>query len=109
MDIDLNALRQVERDREIPFNELVEIIEAALVAAYQRTVGSNDTARAVLDQKTGSVHIFVPDTEQRDEKGKLITELPDGTKVPEVEKTPENFGRIAANAAKQVIAARIRG
>ncbi len=109
MDIDLNALRQVERDREIPFNELVEIIEAALVAAYQRTVGSNDTARAVLDQKTGTVHIFVPDTEERDEKGKLITELPDGTKIPEVEKTPENFGRIAANAAKQVIAARIRG
>jgi len=109
MDIDLSALRLVERDREIPFNELVEIIEAAVEAAYHKNAGTSDPARAVLDQKTGKVIIFVPDTEERDEAGKLILELPDGSKVPEVDKTPENFGRIAAAAAKQVIAQRIRG
>jgi N utilization substance protein A len=109
MDIDLSALRLVERDREIPFNELVEIIEAAVEAAYHKSAGNSDPARAVLDQKTGKVIIFVPDTEERDEAGKLILELPDGSKVPEVDKTPENFGRIAAAAAKQVIAQRIRG
>lgn len=109
MDIDLNALRLVERDREIPFAELVEIIEAAIVAAYNKSVGHNDSARAVLDQKTGKVAIMVPDTQERDEQGKLLTETPEGTKIPEVDKTPENFGRIAAAAAKQVIAQRIRG
>jgi N utilization substance protein A len=109
MDIDLSALRLVERDREIPFNELVEIIEAAVEAAYHKSVGTTDPARAVLDQKSGKVVIFVPDTEERDEAGKLILELADGSKVPEVDKTPENFGRIAAAAAKQVIAQRIRG
>jgi N utilization substance protein A len=109
MDIDLNALRLVERDREIPFGELVEIIEAAIVAAYNKSVGHNDSARAVLDQKTGKVAIMVPDTEERDEQGKLLTETPDGVKIPEVDKTPDNFGRIAAAAAKQVIAQRIRG
>ena len=109
MDIDLNALRLVERDREIPFAELVEIIEAAIVAAYNKSVGHNDSARAVLDQKTGKVAILVPDTEERDEQGKLLTETPDGVKIPEVDKTPDNFGRIAAAAAKQVIAQRIRG
>ena len=109
MDIDLNALKLVERDREIPFSELVEIIEAALVAAYHKSVRNNDPARAVLDQKSGKVMILVPDTEERNEAGELILELPDGTKVPEVDKTPENFGRIAASAAKQVIAQRIRG
>jgi N utilization substance protein A len=109
MDIDLSALRLVERDKEIPFNELVEIIEAAIVAAYQKSIGKSDPARAVLDQKTGKVSIYVADTEERDEAGKLIVELPDGTKVPEVDKTPENFGRIAAAAAKQVIGQRIRG
>ena len=109
MDIDLNALRLVERDREIPFAELVEIIEAAIVAAYNKSVGHNDSARAVLDQKTGKVAIMVPDTEERDEQGKLLTETPDGVKIPEVDKTPDNFGRIAAAAAKQVIAQRIRG
>jgi len=109
MDIDLSALRLVERDREIPFNELVEIIEAAVEAAYHKSVGTTDPARAVLDQKSGKVVIFVPDTEERDEAGKLILELADGSKVPEVDNTPENFGRIAAAAAKQVIAQRIRG
>lgn len=109
MDIDLNALRLVERDREIPFAELVQIIEAAVVAAYNKTVGNNDSARAVLDQKTGKVSIMVPDTEERDASGKLLTETPDGKKIPELDKTPENFGRIAAAAARQVIAQRIRG
>jgi N utilization substance protein A len=109
MDIDLSALRLVERDKEIPFNELVEIIEAAIVAAYHKSVGNSDPARAVLDQKTGKVSVLVPDTDERDDFGKLIIELPDGTKVPEVDKTPENFGRIAAAAAKQVIGQRIRG
>ncbi len=109
MDIDLNALRLVERDREIPFAELVEIIEAAIVAAYNKSVGHNDSARAVLDQKTGKVAIMVPDTEERDASDKLLTETADGVKIPEVDKTPENFGRIAAAAAKQVIAQRIRG
>jgi N utilization substance protein A len=109
MDIDLSALRLVERDREIPFNELVEIIEAAVEAAYHKSVGNSDPARAVLDQKSGKVIILVPDTEERDEFDKLILELPDGSKVPEIDKTPENFGRIAAAAAKQVIAQRIRG
>jgi N utilization substance protein A len=109
MDIDLSALRLVERDREIPFNELVEIIEAAVEAAYHKSVGNSDPARAVLDQKSGKVIILVPDTEERDEFDKLIVELPDGSKVPEIDKTPENFGRIAAAAAKQVIAQRIRG
>jgi N utilization substance protein A len=109
MDIDLNALRLVERDREIPFAELVEIIEAAIVAAYNKSVGHNDSARAVLDQKTGKVAIMVPDTEERDEQGKLLTETPEGVKISEIDKTPDNFGRIAAAAAKQVIAQRIRG
>ena len=39
MDIDLRLLKQVEIDREIPFKELVEIIEAAVVAAFQKAMG----------------------------------------------------------------------
>jgi N utilization substance protein A len=109
MDIDLGALRTVEREHNIPFVELVEIVEAAILAAYHKSVGNQDPARAVLDIKTGKFQIFVPDTQERDEAGKLVTELPDGTKVPEVETTPENFGRIAASSAKTVIAQRIRG
>ena len=96
MDIDLRLLKQVEAEAEIPFSELVQIIEAAVVAAYHKHVGNHDEARAELDQKTGKVSIFVPELDE------------EGNKTGEVDATPENFGRIAAYSAKQVIATRLR-
>jgi transcription termination/antitermination protein NusA len=96
VDIDLSVLKNIERENEIPFKELVEIIEAAVLAAYHRNIGNTDKARAQLDQKTGHVLIF---TAVLDEEG---------NQTGETEATPENFGRIAAGAAKQVIATRLR-
>ena len=96
MDIDLSVLRGLEREKEIPFKELVEIIEAAILAAYHRTVGNTDKARAVLDQKTGHVQIFATTLDE------------EGNETGESEATPAGFGRIAASAAKQVIASRLR-
>ncbi|MFM6981093.1 MAG: transcription termination factor NusA [Micrococcales bacterium] len=96
MDIDLRQLREVAADKEIPFGELIDIIEAAIVAAYHKHVGNHDPARAVVDDKTGLVTIH-----------KAILDE-DGAKVGEEEATPENFGRIAAYSAKQVIAQRLR-
>ena len=96
MDIDLSVLRGLERENEIPFKELVEIIEAAILAAYHRSVGNTDKARAVLDQKTGHVQIFTT----------VVDEA--GIETGETEATPAGFGRIAAGAAKQVIASRLR-
>ena len=96
MDIDLSVLKNIERENEIPFKELVEIIEAAVLAAYHRNVGNTDKARAQLDQKTGHVLIFTPVLDE------------EGNQTGETEATPENFGRIAAGAAKQVIASRLR-
>jgi transcription termination/antitermination protein NusA len=96
VDIDLSVLKVLEREKEIPFKELVEIIEAAILAAYHRSAGNTDKARAVLDQKTGHVQIFVTPVDE------------EGNELPEVEQTPDGFGRIAASAAKQVIAQRLR-
>ena len=96
MDIDLSVLRGLEREKEIPFKELVEIIEAAILAAYHRTVGNTDKARAVLDQKTGHVQVFATTLDE------------EGNETGESEATPDGFGRIAASAAKQVIASRLR-
>ncbi len=96
MDIDLSVLRGLEREKEIPFKELVEIIEAAILAAYHRSVGNTDKARAVLDQKTGHVQIFATTLDE------------EGNETGETEATPDGFGRIAASAAKQVIASRLR-
>lgn len=97
MDIDLNVLRLLEREKEIPFDELVLIIEQAILAAYFKHIGDNTKGpRAELDRKTGHVSIFAP----------VLGE--DSEKVGEEEVTPEGFGRVAAYAAKQVIAQRMR-
>ncbi len=97
MDIDLQVLRLLEREREIPFEELVLIIEAAILAAFQKSTEEPiKGARAELDRKTGHVKIFQP----------IFSE--DEEPAGEEEATPEGFGRVAAYAAKQVIAQRMR-
>ncbi|MBG6053867.1 N utilization substance protein A [Salinibacterium sp. CAN_S4] len=104
MDIDLSVLRLMEREREIPFEELVQIIEQAILTAYLKHIDEPDsketvaapTARVVLDRKTGKVSIFVPELDD------------EGAVVGEAEDNPTDFGRIAAFAAKQVINQRLR-
>lgn len=110
MDIDLSVLRLLEREREIPFDELVEIIEQAILTAYIKhttpvlpldapkdaPVPVALTARVHLDRKSGHVSIFVPEL---DDEGAVIGESED---------SPSDFGRIGAFAAKQVINQRLR-
>ena len=97
MDIDLQVLRLLEREREIPFEELVLIIEAAILAAFSKSIPEPvKGARAELDRKTGHVRVFQS----------ILNE--DEEPLGEEEVTPEGFGRVAAYAAKQVIAQRIR-
>jgi N utilization substance protein A len=97
VDIDLQVLRLLEREKEIPFDELVLIIEAAILAAYFKHVGQASAGpRAVLDRKTGHVTVFAPILDD------------EGVQTGETDSTPEGFGRVAAFAAKQVIAQRMR-
>ena len=107
MDIDLSVLKLMESEREIPFDELVIIIEQAILTAYEKHLGVADyrgqraepdapRARVELDRKTGHVTVFTP----------VLNE--DGEKVGEEVDSPEDFGRIAAHAAKQVINQRLR-
>jgi N utilization substance protein A len=108
MDIDLSVLRLMEREKEIPFDELVEIIEQAILTAYLKHTNQAEhrhshghtplapAARVHLDRKTGHVSVYVP---EHDDEGNVIGESED---------SPSDFGRIAAFAAKQVINQRLR-
>jgi transcription termination/antitermination protein NusA len=107
MDIDLSVLKLMESEREIPFEELVLIIEHAILTAYEKHTGVADmrglredpsapSARVELDRKTGHVIVFTP----------ILND--DGEKIGEEVDSPEDFGRIAAHAAKQVINQRLR-
>ncbi len=100
MDIDLTLLKTIEREKDIPFDELVRIIEQAILIAYAKHTSPSGElaagARAEVDRKTGHVAVFVPLTDD------------EGAVIGEEETTPDDFGRIAAFAAKQVIGQRLR-
>ena len=100
MDIDLGLLRTIEREKEIPFDELIAIIEQAILTAYAKNDSSDGElpagTRVELDRKTGHVAVLVP---LHDDEGAVIGEE---------DATPADFGRIAAFAAKQVISQRLR-
>jgi len=103
MDIDLAALRGLERERDISLDIIIPAIEQAMLVAYHRTEGARRLARVELDRKTGHVIVWArdegaldPETEERSEPG------------PEFDDTPAGFGRIAASTARQVIVQRLR-
>lgn len=96
MDVDMAALRAIERDKEIPLEVLVAALEEALLTAYHKSEAPVPGARVALDRKSGKVAVLAP---ERDEEGTVIGEYDD---------TPEGFGRIAAATARQVIFQRIR-
>lgn len=100
--IDLDALRQVEREKGISFESVVTSLEQALAAAYKRSPGSLvDEARVEVDRTNGEVRVFAQEVEEDPETGEIRV-----TKEWQVE--PSEFGRIAAQTAKQVILQRIR-
>ena len=96
MDIDMNILRMLEREKEISFDVLVSSIEQALLMAYQRSPGAQDGAHVELDRGSGHVVVKAPELDE------------EGRKVGEFDDTPAGFGRIAAMTAKQVMLQRLR-
>ena len=101
MDIDMQALRGLEKEKDIRFDVLIDAIEQALLSAYHKTPGAHRAARAHLDPASGVVTIFAREELGVDEDG--VVTLSD-----EIDHTPEDFGRIATSTARQVIFQRLR-
>ncbi len=96
MDIDMAALRAIEREKEIPFEVLVKALEDAMLNAYTKTDHPVRGAQVQLDRRSGRVAVMVP---ERDDEGEIVGWY-DGT--------PADFGRVAAATARQVIFQRLR-
>lgn len=92
----LEALRQIEREKGIDAETVIQALETALLSAYKRNYSATDEARVEVNRESGSIHVYV-------EKADAET-----GSTKEVEVTPRDFGRIAAQTAKQVILQRIR-
>jgi N utilization substance protein A len=112
------AINQVCHDRQLPKEVVLEAVEAALVSAYRRRFNSTQGISARIDSESGTAHIFTDKTvvEQISDAEHEITLAaarainPDVTvgEVVAVDTTPNDFGRIAAQTARQVILQRIR-
>ncbi|WP_392508391.1 transcription termination factor NusA [Naumannella halotolerans] len=96
MDIDMAALRAIERDKEIPLDTLVLALEDAMLNAYEKTDNPVHGARVELDRRSGSFRVMAPELDE------------DGKPVGEYDDTPADFGRVAAATARQVIFQRLR-
>ena len=114
------AFNEVIEDRQLPKEVVLEALEAAMVSAYRRAVNASNAqhVEATIDLETGQVAIYaekeIVETVQ-DERTEVTFD--DAKKVDEeaemggmvvVETTPGNFGRVAAQTARQVIQQRIR-
>ncbi len=96
MKIDMTALRGLEREKDISFDQVCAAIETALLTAYRHTEGAAPHARVELDRGTGDARVMAQEQAE------------DGTVAREWDDTPADFGRIATSTARQVILQRLR-
>ena len=114
----MQAFEQLGREKGIAPVILFDAIEAALISAYKRNFGSAQNVRVSLDRTTGEIHVYARKTiVEESQDARLDMSLTEARSldmryeledVVEVEVTPKNFGRIAAQTAKQVVVQRIR-
>ncbi len=114
----IEALAELEKEKGIAMDVLLEALEAALISAYKRNFGSLQNVRVSIDRSTGEIKVYARKTvveKVEDDRSEISLqearekepqyELDD---IVEIEVTPREFGRIAAQTAKQVVVQRIR-
>lgn len=112
------ALEELEKEKGIKKEYVLESIETALVTAYKRNFDALENVKVVMDKQTGATYVYsIKEVVERandpvqeislDEAKKINKSIQIGDNV-EIEIVPKNFGRIAAQTAKQVIVQKIR-
>ncbi len=92
----MEALQVIEREKGVSIDTLLDALANALVSAYKRMPNAAEEAFVTIDPDSGEMHVYAQDLDE------------DGNVTREWEDTPDDFGRIAAQTAKQVILQRIR-
>lgn len=114
----IQALAQLERDKGIDKEILFEAIENSLITACKNNFGTSQNIKVIIDREKGDVTVYAEkevveevmdvNLEINLEDAKKITKKADIGDVVNVTITPKNFGRIAAQKAKQVVVQKIR-
>jgi N utilization substance protein A len=112
------ALEELEKEKGIKKAYVLEAIENALVTAYKKNFDSLENVKVDMDKQTGATHLYAikevvenvedPDLEISLKDAKEISEELELGDQAQVELVPKGFGRIAAQAAKQVIVQKLR-
>ena len=114
----LIAITQICSERHLPKEVVLDAIEQALILAYRRNFGAAHSIDVELDSNTGDARVYAdkevveevddPRAQISVEEARQIDALAEPGSMVKIEMTPRNFGRIAAQTAKQVILQRIR-
>ncbi|MGC5324078.1 transcription termination factor NusA [Brevibacillus sp. SYSU BS000544] len=114
----IDALNEIEKEKGIAKEVLLEAIEAALISGYKRNFNSAQNVRVDINRHTGLVRVYARKTvveEVLDSRLEISVEAAQEIDpnyrledIVEIEVTPRDFGRIAAQTAKQVVTQRIR-
>ena len=114
----IQAIDDLERERHISKDVLIEAIESALVSAYKKNYGTAQNVRVDIDRETGDIAVLmrmdvvdeIEDelTQISVEEAREIDYRYQAGDIVEYQVTPRDFGRIAAQTAKQVVVQRIR-
>lgn len=112
------AIQELEKEKGIKKDYLLDSIESALLTAYKRNYNSQENVKVVVDRETGASHLYsVKEVVEHAENPILQISLEEARKLDkeaqiggtvDVELVPKNFGRIAAQTAKQVIIQKLR-
>jgi N utilization substance protein A len=114
----LQAMDQIAKEKGISKDLLFEAIDLALVSAYKKNFGTSHNVKVLIDRETGEVEVYAQKTVVEEVENELLQISLEEAKAinrnyelgDTVEKkvTPKNFGRIAAQTAKQVVVQKIR-
>lgn len=114
----IKAVEELEKEKEISKDLLIEAIESALVSAYKKNYGTSQNVRVNINKETGDIDVFMrKEIVAEVEDDQLEVSIEDAREIDpkyevgdviERQVTPRDFGRIAAQTAKQVVVQRIR-
>lgn len=114
----IEAIHELEKEKGISAEVLFEAIEAALISAYKKNFSSLQNVRIHIDRLTGEIKVYTrKNVAENIEDSRVQIPLEEAKKIDpnysledvvEFEVTPREFGRIAAQTAKQVVVQRIR-
>lgn len=114
----IKAVEELEKEKEISKDLLIDAIESALVSAYKKNYGTSQNVRVNIDKETGDIDVYMrKDIVENIEDDLVEVSIEEAREIDpkyqvgdiiEIQVTPKDFGRIAAQTAKQVVVQRIR-